>query len=291
MKSRFIFVTILTLLSCYDQESLMPEDQNLSDPALTSKFITYLNNNLSGSNLSIETQILHMKRFAVDNNIGFNGKMAFDHLNNYSPKIGSILGDKEKTVIHDLDYLQDIVEEHGYTETTANLAQAYRNSLSSPKYKHISKTEVTILIEASYALELLSNSPAGRDYVAKVTSYYVAENAGKKMSVDAQGRTNAWWDCPFYFIMLAYYTTGCVAGGVPACIAVAYYSYKIATECGGGGGGYIDPCAGSTDPCCGITCILYHNCISGQCLPDGSGGCNCPEGQYCDYSTGGCIIP
>ncbi len=186
----------------------------------------------------------------------------------------------ENIIVDDMDMLNSYIINYGPGPEALSLIHSYKNRLGQGIYKRLDKTELDVLKEHVSALEFISGTSVGKTYFENISSF-ISKQSFRKSSQFRTSATPA--ECAFYVAMVGYYTYACISTPWPAnvipCGLLAYYSIQ-ASGCGGSGGGG-SPCAGSSDPCCGISCISGYVCIGGQCVQDGSYvPPSCPDGSF-----------
>jgi len=293
MKTSYVCTVLIVLCSCISNNEIEIQSQVSDDITVNPDLIKafdYLNSKIGNGDLSIENQTKVFYDYSVSRKLGINLNNASCLSKGKEASLPGVSKAHEKIVVDDMDMLNSYIINYGPNPEALSLIHSYKNRLGQGIYKGLDKKEIDVLKEHVSALEFLSGTSVGKTYFENISAF-----ANKQSSREsAQFRTSASpAECTFYVAMVGYYTYACISTPWPLnvipCGLLAYYAIKAA-GCPGGGGGGSGPCAGSSDPCCGITCITGYNCISGQCVRDPSYvPPSCPEG--CFWGGNSCNCP
>lgn len=292
MKTSYVGTILMVLCSCISNNELEIQNNVSDDVNVNSdlvKAFDYLNEKIGNGDLSIENQKKVFYDYAVSRKLGLNLNNASCSLKNKETSLPGVSKAHEKIIVDDMEMLNSYVINYGPGLQALSLIHSYKSKLGQGIYRGLDKTELDVLKEHVSALEFLSGTSVGKTYFENISVF-----ANKPLLKEsAQSRTSATpAECAFYVAMVGYYTYACITAiwplNVVPCGLLAYYAIQAA-GCGGGGGGN-PSCAGSSDPCCGISCISGYVCIGGQCVQDGSYvPPSCPEGSFWNGSE--CVYP
>lgn len=259
-------------------------NKNYTDPELMHVF-NYLNRNYN-SDLSVSNQTKLFFNYAISHKKFFNVNNAFKKINVLSSETDS-KSELDEITIHEMDYINSYVIQHGLNIKSMDFIRDYKKQLLQSYYENLSYSSLKNILFHLSALEFLINTSTGKAYTQNI-KIYVEEQIKSNSSILYN---SSFAECAFYLSMVGYYTYYCMATPWPAnvfpCAALAYYLIKAA-NCQGGGG--TNPCNGSNNPCCGISCIMGYVCFNGQCVADPSYSTpTCPDGCY--WSSFECVCP
>jgi hypothetical protein len=291
MKTSYVCTILIVLCSCISNNELEIPNNVTNDVNVNSNLVKafdHLNEKIGNGDLSIENQKRVFYDYAVSRKLWLN-------LNNSScsPQIKEVsLPDvskaHEKIIFDDLEMLDFYFLNNGPGPEALTLLRNHKKKFGQGVYKALDKKELDILKEHVSALEFISGTSVGKAYFENI-SVFTNKQILKESTQFRTSATPA--ECTFYVAMVGYYTYACISTPWPfnvvPCGLLAYYAIQ-ASGCGGSGGGG-SPCAGSSDPCCGISCITGYGCIGGQCVQDGGYvPPSCP-GEGCFWSGNECV--
>ena len=292
MKNKLFFLGFLLFFGCVSNEQPEIDKRLLTglsiDPNLIQSF-DQLNKQIGNGELSIENQLNLLYTNAVGRKLAFNSNRAFRSLNNKSESIPDVSKEHQEMIFEDIELLNSFILPSTSKSEALDFINKYKSKLGQSKYQRLSTAELDILKESVKAVEFLVATDVGRQYLSNVPLLINAKSSKETK----QSRVSAsLWDCIQWSALIAYYGYSCATKGAASdCALLAYYSTKFAIGCLGlGGGGYVNPCAGSSDPCCGISCITGYYCWNGQCEIDYSyTPPGCPEGSF--WNGIECVYP
>jgi hypothetical protein len=284
MKTTYVFTFLIVLFSCVSNNELDIQNNSSDDVKVNSDLVKAFDH-LNGK---IENQIKVFYDYAVSKKLALNLNNSSCTANNKEKSLPGVSKANEKIVADDMSMLNSYVINYGPGPEALRLIHSYKKRLGQGIYKGLTRTEIDVLKEHVSAVEFLSGTSVGKTYLENISTFASKQS----LRESAQFRTSATpAECTFYVAMVGYYTYACISTPWPLnvvpCGLLAYYAIQAAGCPGGGGGG--NPCAGNSDPCCGISCISGYGCIDGQCVQDGSYvPPSCP-GEGCFWSGSECI--
>jgi hypothetical protein len=292
MKTSYVCTILMVFCSCTSNNELEIQN-NVSDDVNVNadlvKAFDHLNQKIGNGDLSIENQKKVFYDYAVSRKLGLNLNNATCSSKDKEISLPGVSKAHEKIIVDDMEMLNSYVINYGPGAEALSLIHGFKNRLGQGIYRGLDKTGLDFLKEHVSALEFLSGTSVGKTYFENISVF-----ANKPLLKEsAQFRTSATpAECTFYVAMVGYYTYACVTViwplNVVPCGPIAYYAIQAAGCTGGGGGG--SPCAGNSDPCCGISCITGYFCNVGQCVQDPSYvPPSCPEG--CIWGGNSCNCP
>lgn len=247
-----------------------------------------MNKEIGSGDLSIDNQMKVFYNYAVSRKLEMNLNNSTCSRKGKEVSLPGVSKEHEKIIRDDLAILDSYVINNGPGLEALSLVNSYEKKLVQGIYKQLDKSELDVLLEHTKALKFLSGTSVGQEYFQNLSVF-----SNKHLSKETvQARVSASpAECTFYVAMVGYYTYACISTPWPLnvvpCGLLAYYAIQAAGCPGGGGGG--SPCAGSTNPCCGISCITGYGCINGQCVQDGGYvPPSCP-GEGCFWSGFECV--
>lgn len=253
------------------------------------KAFEHLNQRIGDRDLTTENQIKIFFDYAVVNKLWIN-------LNNVDcagrgTSIPGVSKMHEDIIVADIELVNSYIIKHGPGPKALDLINTYKSRIRQVGYKNLEKKGLDILNEHVSALEFLSGTFVGMSYFENILEFS-KKRQFLEYSQPQSSNSSTPAACTFYVAMVGYYTYACIATPPPlnvvACALLAYYSAKAA-GCADGGG-VTNPCAGNSNPCCGIWCTSGNTCINGQCVRGGSNEQpSCPDGGI--WSVFECVYP
>jgi len=292
MKTSYVSTILIVLCSCVSNDELEIQNGVSEDLSVNSELVRafdHLNKEIGSGDLSIENQKRVFYDYAVSRKLGLNLNNSNCSIKNKEVSLPGVSKVHEKIILDDLATLDSYLINNGPGSEALSLIRSYKKKLGQGIYKQLNKAELDVLKEHIKALEFLSGTSVGKTYFQNISIF-----ASKQLLKEtAQARTSASpAECTFYVAMVGYYTYACIITPWPLNVVpyglLTYYAVQAA-GCGGSGGGG-SACAGSSDPCCGISCISGYICNNGQCVQDGSYvHPSCPDGSF--WNGFKCVYP
>jgi hypothetical protein len=273
----------MLLFSCISNDLETPNDvaENVSVKSDLVYAFDHLNKKIGNGDLSTQSQMEVFYDYATTRKLALNLNNASCSLDKKEASLPGVSKSHETIVAADLEMLNSYIINYGTGSQALDLIQDYKLRLEQGAYKGLKKEEIDILKEHVSALEFFSGTAVGKTYYKNISAFVDKQ----RQKGSSEFRTSASpADCVFYVAMVGYYTYACISVPWPLniipCGLLAYYAIK-ASGCPGGGGTGGGPCAGSTNPCCGITCITGYFCNNGQCVQDPNyNPPSCPDGCF-----------
>ncbi|MBY0434815.1 MAG: hypothetical protein K2U26_11965 [Cyclobacteriaceae bacterium] len=292
MKTSYVFTILIVLCSCGSNNELEIRNNVSNDVKVNSdlvKAFDYLNEKIGDGDLSIENQIKVFNDYATSRKLGLNLNNASCSPKSKEASLPGVSKAHERLISDDMNMLNFYFINYGPGPEALSLIKSYKSKLGQGIYMTLDKMELDVLKEHVAALEFLAGTSVGRTYFENISAF--ANKQSRRETI--QLRTSASdAECIFYITMIGYYSYACISTPWPLnlipCGLLAYYAVKAAGCPGSGGSG--GGCAGSSDPCCGITCITGYVCNGGQCEQDPNFvPPSCPEG--CVWGGTSCNCP
>lgn len=211
-------------------------------------------------NLSYEDQIEVLTRYVNHRGYAVDLKDYSDIL--YPNDEPSLKENQELSVIID-----DHIATYGINENT-------RNELANLRSQLINSNDLT-----QESINRIDANIAIWNYVASNDNFVGILNKGKETIANGRG-LDPRFKCYIITIYAGYKIVKCLkeydCGGLDSTVAKVAKGCKFPDQ-------YVDPCAGNSDPCCGVRCIQGYHCRNGNCVFDPYfDNCdNCLPGETC----------
>jgi hypothetical protein len=248
----------------------------------------YLNKKIGKGDWSFENQAKILFEYAVNHQKAIN----LNNISLASEKVTSFGVSKveEKIIEDEMELLNSYFFKHGPGPKALALIRNYKNSLRQRMYNQLNEAGLNVLKNHVAVLEFLSGTAVGKTFYENMVAFENGQFQFQPQSFKESGLVSnsaSPAECALWVTFLAAAIAKCAALNPLACVAVAYYTAKLVDKCPGWGP-VVNPCAGSTNPCCGVWCAPWAGCINGQCIP----GVDpdqpvCPDGGY--WSVFECI--
>ena len=267
-----------TLETSIQQESTTV---NISEPSLDAKIMEQLFSSLNQvkdvERYYIIDQFEAIRDFAQKEGLETNLDFA---LQSYQDGSNTAAMSKDLSFVHtELEYIFSLLKTYRYTSGLSSALQAYRTELiANANTFDVEDQYIEEVLQFALVTEFMANNPAAQEYVGRISPELLvnpSETAVEK----------GFLDCLIAQMALAAAFAACAIKPI-SCLAVPAAILKVEEECGSDGGDPVDPCEGSTNPCCGVHCASGYYCNqNGNCVVDPNDpGCinnPCPPGYVC----------
>jgi len=281
---KFLFLNLFILVICFqscEEKQLESFDYHTysdgklileKDLQILENVLGHLNSVENINNLSYPEQINHAYLYAVENNLEFNSNAALNSIESAS-KEGDNTHSSSSFTIEEHKKVKEIIKNDFSDLTLSAELENYKTELEL-RATIDNADEIIRIVNTIRLMQFMIQSPESRKYLG------TGENSELQYRGDCE---NAIGITVFGGLLCALNPWACL---VP--IGGAIFTYL---DCFGDDDD-TDPCASSSDPCCGISCSLSYHCVNGTCVPDpnyqGCPNIPCPPAHSC---IGGMCMP
>ena len=287
---KFIFLMAvlgLILASCENSTTELTEIQqenpslNISEPSLDNKALEQVFSSLNQVK-DIETYHISAQFEAIRSFLQKEGLEAnLDNaIQSYQDGLNTAETSKDLSFMHtEIEYILDLLQTYGYTTNLTTALQAYRAELIANASNYdVEAVYIEEVLQFAMVTEFMATNPSAKEYIGRISPELLvnpSETAVEK----------GFLECLFAQMALAAAFASCAATPI-LCLKVPAAILAVEKACGPDGGDPVDPCEGSTNPCCGVHCASGYYCNqNGDCVVDPNDpGCinnPCPPGYVC----------